>query len=320
MPSIRTSLIAAAVTGAVLAPSAAAQGAPTTLSVEQAPTRVAAWDRTVMWSRFDPVAKTYSLVKSVDGGAPVPAGVAPRGGTPFDIDLGTNRSGATYAVYTRDGDIYRLNVATGAEAKVGKLSSPTLAERDPTIQRGEIAFVRRNAGRDELRIGNTTSASKGSRLLVRKPSILKPELGAKHIMYVVTGRGPISDDGAQFLRIRNLRTGADRQVYRAVSGGANAANVTRPTYVAKPEGFLWARTNIGSGAGNRIVRYTLSGSKLSYAPGSPHYNSTAWAGDVLGVATASSLTGEESQGACVDAGTNYCAVGLTGPLQFNLKP
>jgi hypothetical protein len=320
MLSIRTSLATVAVAGAVLAPAAAAQGAPTTLSVEQAPTRVAAWDGTVMWSHFDAAAKTYSLVKSVDGGAPVPVGVAPRSGTPFDIDLGTNRSGATYAVYTRNGDIYRLNVATGAEAKVAKLSSPTLAERDPTIQRGEIAFVRRNAGRDELRIGNTTSASKGSRLLVRKRSILKPELGAKHIMYVVTGPGPISDDGAQFLRIRNLRTGADRQVYRAVSGGANAANITRPTYVAKPEGFLWARTNMGSGTGNRLIRYTLSGSKLSYALGSPRYDSTAWAGDALGAATASSLTGEETQGACVDAGTNSCTVGLTGPLQFDLKP
>ena len=27
---------------------------------------------TVMWSRFDPAANTYSLVTSVDGGAPVP--------------------------------------------------------------------------------------------------------------------------------------------------------------------------------------------------------------------------------------------------------
>ncbi|MEA2235159.1 MAG: hypothetical protein QOD83_4975, partial [Solirubrobacteraceae bacterium] len=113
MLSIRTSLATVALAGAVLAPAAAAQGAPTTLSVEQAPTRVAAWDGTVMWSHFDATAKTYSLVKSVDGGAPVPVGVAPRSGTPFDIDLGTNRSGATYAVYTRNGDIYRLNVATG---------------------------------------------------------------------------------------------------------------------------------------------------------------------------------------------------------------
>jgi len=320
MNHLRSSLLTVAVAGAVLAPAAAAQGAPTTIAVEQAPTRVAAWNGTAVWSRFDPPTRTYTLVKSVDGGAPVPVGVAPRSGTPFDIDLGTNRSGATFGVYTRDGDIYRLNVASSIEAKLDKLSSPALVERDPTIQRGEIAFVRRNGGRDELRIGNTTSASKGSRLLVRRRSILKPELGIKHVVYVVTSPGPISDEGTQSVRIRNLRTGAERQIYRAVSGGANAANVTRPTYMATPEGFLWARTNNGSGAGNRFVRYTLRGSRLTYANGSPRYNSTAWAGATLGAATATSISGEETPGACTDAGVYFCRVELTGPLQFNLGP
>jgi hypothetical protein len=317
---LRSSLLSAAVAGAVLTPTVAAQAAPTTLAVEQAPTRVAAWNGTVVWSRFDPATKTYALVKSVDGGAAVPVGVAPRSGTPFDIDLGTNRSGATFGVYTRDGDIYRLNVASGTETKIDKLSSPVLVERDPTIQRGEIAFIRRNRGRDELRIGNTTGASKGSRLLVRRRSILKPELGIKHVVYVVTSPGPISDEGTQSVRIRNLRTGAERQIYRAVSGGANAANVTRPTYVAAPEGFLWARTNNGSGAGNRFVRYTLRGARLTYAKGSPRYNSTAWAGAALGAATATSISGEETPGACTDAGVAFCRVELTGPLTFNLRP
>ena len=272
---------------------ATAQGAPTTLAVEQAPTRVAAWDGVAMWSRFDAATKTYSLVKSVDGGAPTNVAVAPRAGGPFDIDLGTNRSGATYAVYTRDdGDIYRLNVATGSEAKVAKLSSPTLAERDPTIMRGEIAFIRRERGYDQLRIGNTTSGSKGSRMLVKQRSIVHAELGTTHVAYLTTGAGPISDSGARNMRIRNLRTGADRQVYRAVSGGANCANTTRPTYVASPAGFVWARTNNGSGTGNRLVRYTLRGSRLSYAAGSPRFRSTAWAGDALGAVTSGSLDGE----------------------------
>jgi hypothetical protein len=244
----------------------------------------------------------------------------PQRDKPFDIDLGTNRSGGTYAVYTRDGDIYRLAVHTGVETKIEKLSSPTMAERDPTIQRGEIAFIRRNRGRDELRIGNTTGASRGSRLLVRRRSILKPELGLKHVVYVVTSPGPISDEGTQSVRIRNLRTGAERQIYRAVSGGANAANVTRPTYVAAPDAFLWARTNNGSGAGNRFVRYTLRGARLTYAKGSPRYNSTAWAGAALGAATATSISGEETPGACTDVGVAFCRVELTGPLTFNLRP
>jgi len=317
MSRIRSSLLTAAVAGALLAPAAIAQAAPNMLAVEQAATRVAASDGTVMWSRFDGAAKTYSLVKSVDGGAPTPVGVTPRTSGPFDIDLGTNRSGATYAVYTRDdGDIYRLNVATGREVKIDSLSSPTRAERDPTIMRGEIAFIRRDSGYDQLRIGNTTGASKGSRLIVKQRSIVHAELGTTHVAYVVTGPGPISDNGARFIRIRNIRTGAERQVYRAVSGGANFANTTRPTYVAQPAGFLWARTNLGSGTGNRFVRYALRGSKLTYAQGAPFYNSSAWAGDALGVVTSAALDGT----GCADGNTNYCQVTLSGPLRFDRRP
>jgi hypothetical protein len=315
---IRTSLLTAAAAAAVLAPAATAQGAPTTLGVEQAPTRVAAWDGTVMWSRFDPATQTYSLVKSENGGAPTNVAVSPRQKGPFDIDLGTNRSGATYAVYTRDdGDIYRLSVATGREAKVAKLSASTIAERDPTIMRGEIAFIRRDRGIDQLRIGNTSSASKGSRLLVKNRSIVNAELSITHVAYTVTGPGPISDNGSRYIRNRNLKTGADRQIYRAVSGGANYANTTRPTYVVSPQGFMWVRTNQGSGTGNRFVRYTLRGSKLAYARGSsPLSISSAWAGNLLGAATSTAL----ADTACSDAGVQYCQVGLSGPLQFGATP
>jgi hypothetical protein len=317
---IRTSLLTAAVSGAALASAAPALAAPTPLAIESAPTRVAAYDGTVMWSHFDAATNSYSLMRSVDGGAPAKVAVAPRSGTPFDIDLGTNRSGSTYAVYTRDGDIYRLNPATGSEVKITKLSSPTLAERDPTISRGDIAFIRRDHGYDQLRIGDTTRASKGSHFLVKRRSILSAELGVRHIAYITTGPGPISPTGTRTVRVRNVRTGADHAVYRAVSGGANFANVTRPTWAPEAGAFVWARTNLGSGAGNRIVRYTLRGSKLSYAQGSPFYNSTAWVDSALGVATASLLGGEETQGACTDAGTNYCQVALTGPVQFDRRP
>ena len=324
MSRIRTSLLTAAVTGAVFAPAAMAQGTPTTLAVEQAPTRVAAWNGVVVWSRFDPAAQTYTLVKSVDGGAPVAVGVSPRSGGPFDVDLGTNRSGATYAVYTREDDIYRLNLATGRETRIDKLSSPTRAERDPTIQRGEIAFIRRDRGYDQLRVGNTTRGSRGSRLIVKRRAIVMAELGTSHVAYVVTSPGPISDDGTKHVRVRNLRTGADRAVYRAVSGGANYADITRPSYVPSPQGFLWARTNEGSGRGNRIVRYTLRGSRFAYARGISSYSSSAWAGDALGAATAEAFPGgrqrTEEEPACVEGGVNYCTVGLTGRLEFDLGP
>jgi hypothetical protein len=312
MSHLRT-LLAIGTAGATLVAAAGAQAA-TVLSSEPAPTHVAAWDGTVMWSTLDAATGNYRLVKSVNGGAPTPVGVPERSGGPFDIDLGTNRSGSIYAVYTRNGDIYRLGVATGAETKITKLSSPTLAERDPTIQRGEIAFIRRDSGFDQLRIGNTTSSSTGSRFLVKKRAIRNAELGTTHIAFV-------EQSGlTKLVHVRNLSTGRDGVVYRATSGGLNAAGVTKPAYDAERNAFMWARTNIGSNTGNRFVRYTLRGSKLNYAQGSPRYNSTSWAGDQLGAATSSSLDATDSPGACDDAGVHYCFVTVTGPLSFTLNP
>jgi hypothetical protein len=302
--------------GAVVAALVAATGAQaaTVLSSEAAPTHVGAWNGTVMWSQLDAATGKYRLVKSVDGGAPTPVSVPERAGGPFDIDLGSNRSGSTYAVYTRDGDIYRLGVATGVETKITKLSSPKLAERDPTIQRGEIAFIRRDGGFDQLRIGNTTSGSTGSRFLVKKRTILSAELGTTHVAYV-------EQSGlTRSVHIRNLTTGRDAVVYHATSGALNAAGITKPAFDLERNAFMWARTNIGSNTGNRFVRYTLRGSKLNYAQGSPRYNSTSWAGDQLGAATSSSLDATDSPGACDDAGVHYCFVTITGPLSFTLGP
>jgi hypothetical protein len=313
MTPLRTLLLSTAALVAALAPAAGARAA-TVLSSEPAPTHVAAWNGTVMWSQLDPATGNYRLVTSVDGAAPTAVDVPERSGGPFDIDLGTNRSGSTYAVYTRDGDLYRLSVASGVETKIEKLSSPRMAERDPTIQRGEIAFIRRDHGDDQLRIGNTTSGTKGSRFLVKERTILSAELGITHVAYVE------QSGHRRLVHIRNIRTGRDQVVYRASSGALNAAGITKPAYDAELNGFVWARTNLGSNTGNRIVRYQLRGSKLSYAQGSPRYNSTAWAGGQLGAATSTSLDGSDSPGACDDAGVHYCFVAVTGPLSFTLKP
>jgi len=323
-PTTRTSLIAAAIAAAAIVPSTAqaAQGTPTTLATEQAPTRVAAWESTVMWSRLDRATGRYALMKSVAGGAPTAVAVAQRSRAPFDVDLGTSLSASTFAVYTRGGDIYRLNVATGTERKLAGLSSPKV-ERSPTIQDGKIAFIRRNGRVDELRISRSANPTQGSRLVVRRSSIANAELGARHVAYVTQG---LDDNvGETQMHVRNVSTGNDKVVYRARSGGSNSAAVTRASYVAEPEGFLWARTNMGAEGGNRLVRYTLSGSKLDYAQGSMNYVSTAWAGEALGAVATSAIGGSESAGstspgACSDAGVSYCDVVLTGPLSFGLEP
>ena len=168
-----------ALLAAVLAP--AAHAAPTTIATEQRATQIAAWAGTVVWSSYDATTNDYHLVVSRNGGAPQRLAVAPSANA-FDVDLGTNRSGSTYAVYSRcttpatentvptGCDLYRLSIASGIETKLDTLSSPTWDEREPTIYRGEIAFIRdeTHGGRNEdvLRIGNTTSGAQGTTALV----------------------------------------------------------------------------------------------------------------------------------------------------------
>ena len=298
--------------GAFLAAAApAAHAAPTQLSDAQDPTVVAAHDGTVMWSERNPQTGQYRLVKSVDGGPKsVVEGVAEYR-EPFDLDLGTNRGGALYAVYTRDGFIHRLPVAGGPERRLTYISLGG-TNHSPTIHNGRIAFIHGERRRDSLRYTDSTS---------RKPRALRTgvlnevELGPKHVAYTESR----SNGARTLVRIRNLRTGRDAVVYQARSGGANTASVTRPTATADGTAFVWARTNLGSGEGNRVVRYTLRGGRLAYAQGNPRYATSAWAGDQLGLAFSTALDPRSNAG-CQDAGVNYCGVGVTGPLQFTAQP
>lgn len=316
MACMKTSVSLILAAGSLAAAAAPASAAPTVLvPTLSAPTSVAAYAGTVMWSEQDAVTGTFKLMKSVDGGAPVAVPVAARSGSAFDVDLGTNRSGSLYAVYSRDGDLYRLRVSTGEETKLVKLSDPKAAERDPSIQRGQIAFVRRVGGRDQIRLGDTTSGSKGTRFVRSAAVVRSVELGISHLAYVVGV--PSAEFGQSKVHVRNIRTGRDRTVYVATSGGANAARVTKPSFMDDLSGFVWARTNNGSGTGNRIVRYTLRGSQLSYAQGTPRYTTGAWAGESLGFAASTALDTTRNAG-CDDGGKNYCSVLLTGPLTFGV--
>jgi hypothetical protein len=262
-----------------------------------------------MWSTSDTTGR-YHLVKSVDGAAPVAVGVPDREG-PFDVDLGTNRSGSPYAVYTRDGLIYRLNVATGAEQRLTKLSIGGRNQR-PTIQRGEIAFLHSGRGHSELRIGNTTSGAKPPRVLVRG-TIDDIELGIGKVAYTLRSGRRVT------VHVRNIRTGHDNAVYRASSGGANTSVVTKPSFTDDLKAFVWARANIGSQIGNRIVRYTLRSGRLSYAAGAQRVATAAWVDQQRGVIASTALDPARNQG-CDDAGVHYCAVILTGPLTFTARP
>lgn len=314
----RTFTVAAlpALAAAVLGSSTARAATP----VEKlaASTPVAAYDGTAMWSRLDVATGKFQLVQSVDGGPPSVIAVPQRSG-PFDVDVGSNLAGSTYAVYSRGGDIYRLNPRTAKETRLTQLSSPDLAEGGPAIARGRIAFVRRARGREQVRIGDTTSGSKGTRLLLERKDIEGVDLGDKQITWIDhTIKGLASS--RYRVHIRNLSTGRDRMVYQAGGGGASFTSVTRPSFTADRSGVLWAVARKGM-SGSRIVKYTLRTGTLSYAHGAPNYASMAWVSDAVGAIVSTDPTGDPYTGECGPASTaESCSIQYTGPLSFDLKP
>jgi hypothetical protein len=321
----------------------AAHAANTTLSVEQRATPVAAWAGTIAWSSFDRATGSYRLVVSAGGDAPRPLPVAPSP-VPFDVDLGTNRNGSTYAVYTRcatpapagapdargtDCDVFRTSIETGRETRLDSISAPAWDEREPTIMRGGIAFVRRekHGGRtqDVLRVAATAPGPPGTRALVktavRDGALRDPELSADRVAFVRSGRGSIGF-GEQTLHTVTLRTLRLRTHYAARSGGANAAAIAGLSVSDTLRSFVWARTNQGSGTGNRLVRLTISNGRLTYAAGSSRYVSTAWAGPALGAAVMNDGSGTGTCFANIDDPPELtaCSVQITGPVTWFARP
>ncbi|MGZ4270532.1 MAG: hypothetical protein ACXVSX_15150 [Solirubrobacteraceae bacterium] len=353
--SFRSVLAAGALAAALAAPAAAA-AAPTPVALEQRPSTVASYGGILAWSHYDTAADRYRLMIQRPGQAaalaPVPD--APR---PFDVALGGNRSGAPTAVYTRctnpgaapgaadanprpasGCDIYRYVLGARGEEHLTQLSSPTADERQPAIARGKIAFIRRERGGrgtrydnyDTIRIGDTTTARRPTRVLVKvdisKETLSDPALGfgpklpAGALAYVLHDPGPY---GFARQRVRVLDLGARSSVnaYTATSGGANFANVTHPTWDPFAGLLYFARTNDGSGQGNRFVRWSLATHRLSYAAGDRFAETTAWVAPSAGLFVGDALAQDACRGNANDGpDKSLCKLYTTGPLSFTAKP
>ena len=93
--------------------------------------------------------------------------------------------------------------------------------------------------------------------------------------------------------------------------------MTAPSWSDDGRALYLARTNQGSGQGNRYVRYLPASGTLGYAQGRSDAFSTAWLG---GVHSGSLLV--SSPGFAHEPGSEPGAFTLrpTGPLTFNTRP
>ena len=342
--TLRTALAAAALAVAAAAPATATAA---DIGLEQRPTNVASYAGNLAWSHYDAATDRYRLMIQRPGQAPMPAPV-PDARRPFDVDLGGSRTGSATAVYTRcttpgaprgskdanpkpgaGCDIYRYALGAGAEQHLTQISSPTADERDPTIARGQVAFVRREGRAETIRLGDTTTAGRPTKVLVRvdarkvtldEPSLaFGPKLPHGSLAYVLYDAG--FGFGRQRVRVLDLDARRSVNAYTAQSGGANFANATGPTWDPFSGLLYFARTNDGSGQGNRFVRWSHATHRLSYAQGDPRANQTAWISPAAGLFVADALADDACLGNLNDPPEkSFCRLYTTGPLSFTARP
>jgi hypothetical protein len=278
---------------AVIALPATASAA--TLATEQHATTVSAAANTIAWSRYDH--GRYTLV--LDQGGTISAAKVPAGKTAFDVDLGTAKDGKLIAVYSRSGKLYSYDIAAGTEKSLGKRGT------HPSVDHGRLAYVTRKHGQDRLYLG--------SRLVFKAPRITGTQLSAKRLAYV-TNNAPTKLLQTETLRVQTLK-GKAKAIYEARSGGANTASILGPTFDASGKHLFFARRNLGSGTGNRYIRFTFASGKTVYARGSDENYDVSYI-DEAGAFAVSRIPGND------DASNpgGPVLIETTGALKFNARP
>ena len=317
--TIITALAATALSVAVAGPAAAE-----TVLVEQArPFSVDAAKGVSVFSRYDESIGAYRLVARQGGQLKV-LNVDPLP-VPFDVDIGTSRTGALVAVYSRsiddeNTDLFRYSFASDSETRLASLSSAYASEHDPSVWRGDIAFLRdTDDGRRRLMIGNTTANGAPRTLVTRRSpqGMVSPALSSLRVAYVTAN---LNQDGVgyQAVHTRTLRAGKDRTIHVARSGGLNAARVTGPSWSDTGRALYFARTNSTSGTGNRYLRYSPATGQLTQARGNRHAISTAFIGGQEGLLVTTNPIGRPNGGMCSDDGApTTCQLIATGPLTYS---
>ena len=134
-------------------------------------TPVAAYGGWEAWSRYDGATSRYTLLVAAPGQPAAPIGIS-TSSRPFDASMGPDRNKNVAIVYQRCGssgcDVRRYSTASGSDAKLSSVSSPSYSEATPAIWGENVVFTRRVHGCDVPYVKDIGSSASSRRLLKSK--------------------------------------------------------------------------------------------------------------------------------------------------------
>lgn len=297
---------------------ASASAAEQVLAVQQAPFTAYSYGGVTAWSSYDTQTKTYRL-RILRNGIPADPNVRTLRRA-FDLDVGPSEDGSPVVAYSRNGEIYRYDVATATERKVTSVSSPHWLETQPSIHGTRIAFVRDKPGASKQRprplvyVGSTTKA--GSKRQPTPPykrtvSVDGVEQTARGLFVVWrTDIVPTCCSRATLYRVKGNKL---QHIFYVGSGGANFGQLLSPSVSGL--NVYFGRTNTGSGQGQTFFRYGLGTKKLSSARGTRRAHTLTWLGDRFLMGTA--LDGDTCNGNInAPPEASECKLVLTDPITW----
>ena len=138
--------LAALIAVLALAAGAAPAAAEQRLATESAPFTADAFGDVIAWSSYD-AASRRTRCACCAASTPVDTAAVAPSAAPFDLDVGPGPSGAPLVVYSRRGDLFQFDPATGAEQPLAEVNTKG-TELHPSIRR-ERARVRAHAARPQ---------------------------------------------------------------------------------------------------------------------------------------------------------------------------
>jgi hypothetical protein len=224
---------------------------------------VAAYGGWQAWSRYDDATDRYTLMLQAPG-QPAAAARLSSSSRPFDVSLGPDANQNVVAVYQHCGssgcDVRRYNTASGSDAKLSTVSSPSYDEATPAIWGSTVVVTRRVHGCDVPYVKSLSSSASSRRLLKSKCLQTDPGQasirGSRIIISSVDTSG--ADSNGAGLKVAELRkyssTSSGSQVLAKQSFGEESNYFGQ---VAQDDRFAYT-VRVGIHQANTFLRVSFS--------------------------------------------------------------